>query len=120
MNPVRPVLAWYLLAVFAVGGIAAPEVHRVSEGVHENERRAEHAAHHAGQGHEDGALWSAPCDDGEAHHVLCAVCEGVSSIETDAQPGAMSAVQHLRVESGRRPVWGAPYHGVDIRGPPKA
>lgn len=75
---VRSVCAWTLLAAFAVGGMAAPAVHRV---VHGLEREAAFAAHavdgHHGGGH--GAHVHESCATSAAADAGCALCHAASA-----------------------------------------
>ena len=79
MPRLRHACAWTLLAVFAIGGTVAPDVHRV---VHGLERAAVLAAHthdgHHGQlGTGDWAREA--CATTPAGDTACALCQGTSA-----------------------------------------
>lgn len=104
----RTALAWTLLAVLALGGTAAPTVHRA---VHGLEREAVLAAH-AADGHhgaETGTHARESCATTAALDVACALCQGTSasvlapsaSVLPSASATAWEARTEARIESRR-------------------
>ncbi len=74
----RHACAWTLLAVFAIGGTVAPDVHRVAHGL----ERAAILAAHAHDGHHGGAQSPQVREACTLHLVddtACALCQGTSA-----------------------------------------
>ncbi len=78
MLRLRHACAWTLLAVFAIGGSVAPDVHRVAHGL----ERAALLAAHAADGHHGaaaGAQVREACTLHLTDDAACALCQGTSA-----------------------------------------
>ena len=115
----RHACAWTLLAVFAIGGTVAPDVHRVAHGL----ERAAILAAHAADGHHSavrGTQAREACTLTLIDDAACALCQGTSASVVSAAeavgPEIVSAARSTAAEAAGRTRSVAANSG---RGPPE-
>ena len=84
----RPAL---VLLVALLGGLGASSVHAAEHALDWAETQTQHEAEHAGGDHAH-----APCADGEAHALDCAVCVGLGHATVEAAHAAPLAADYAR------------------------
>jgi hypothetical protein len=118
-----PAHSLVLLVAFALGGVAAPSLHRAWHTEEQAEERAAHVAaghhhHTAADAHGDEA--AAPCPEPVAVDLHCVLCHGVS-VGLPAAPTAVLAparqVRLCAVPCAKAP--SASPGSLSIRGPPE-
>lgn len=110
-------VASFLLALFVVGGLVAPVVHRAEHALHVAERHA--AAEQAGHVHTDFAAFSTAFQYYAPHDLACILCSTVS-VWTGLQQASLTRDADLAsffVEAADLPSSTA-FLRWSIRGPP--
>ena len=116
----RHACAWTLLAVFAVGGTVAPDVHRLVHGLEREAILAVHArdGHHGPDG--PGTHVRESCTTTPGADAPCALCQGTSASVVGEHASAEPAtVRHETVAAGDETGQTRRLEAPSGRGPPE-